>query len=89
MTIDAKIDDGGLAFPYPEIRGPNGEGIMEGASGMSLRDYFAAKALQGILAGPCSRDGASLREWSDIPEHAYRIADLMIARRSAVIQGER
>lgn len=77
------INDGGLAFPYPEIRGPNGEGIMEGAPGMSLRDYFAAKALQGILAGPCSRPGTSLKEWFDVPEIAYGIADQMLAVRSA------
>lgn len=39
----ADLEDGGPAFP-----------IMAGGAdlpGMSLRDYFAAKALQGILAG--------------------------------------
>ena len=31
-------------------------------SGMSLRDYFAAKAMQGILSGPASREGANINE---------------------------
>jgi len=47
----------------------------------TLRDKFAAKAMQGILCGPCSRDGVSLVEWMDVPVHAYAIADAMLAAR--------
>lgn len=46
-----QINDGGPAFPVsPEIY--NGTGLC----GMTLRDYFAAAALQGLLAydGDCS-----------------------------------
>jgi hypothetical protein len=82
-TATAATDNGGPAFPVPEVRGPDGCGIVEGAPGMSLRDWFAGQALAGILAGPCSREGASLSEWADIPEHAYRIADMMLARKRA------
>lgn len=49
---------------------------------MTLRDWFAGQILNGVLAGPCSRDGASLSEWNDIPAHAYRLADLMLAERA-------
>ncbi|MDT6922743.1 hypothetical protein [Pseudomonas atacamensis] len=44
---------------------------------MTLRDYFAAKALQGMLAGD--------RDWSVdyAPKEAYRFADAMLAARSA------
>lgn len=41
---------GGPAFPVPEYE--CAPGITVGAQeGMSLRDYFAAKALQGLLSG--------------------------------------
>jgi hypothetical protein len=51
--------------------------------GMTLRDYFAAKALQGILA--------SSAEWSDVSwdackarvEDSYNIADKMLEVREA------
>lgn len=42
--------DGGAAFPRPDERGPMGEGIREGADGMTLRDWFAGQALSGICA---------------------------------------
>lgn len=47
--------------------------------GMTLRDYFAAKALNGLLAGQF-RDTGSLN-LKELPEEAYKIADAMIAAR--------
>lgn len=46
--------------------------------GMSLRDYFAAKALQGICASNPSE------EWTDerIADEAYRLADAMLKART-------
>lgn len=55
-----------------------------GWSGMSLLDYFAGQALLGILSGPASRDGASMKEWFDAPEAAYRLASKMIEVRAAL-----
>lgn len=43
----ATIDDGGPAFPHP-TECSDGRGIPH--LGMTLRDYFAAKAMQGIIA---------------------------------------
>ena len=43
--------------------------------GMTLRDYFAAAALQGILA---NGGGAS---WDDDATHAYLCADAMLKAR--------
>jgi len=40
-------DDGGPAFPCAGIITPDGIAF----EGMTLRDYFAAAALQGFLAG--------------------------------------
>lgn len=41
------INDGGTAFPVRELNG-NGRPEMTGF-GMTLRDYFAAKAMQSML----------------------------------------
>lgn len=46
-----RIDNGGPAFPEAGLSGlPNGE-FIHGREGMTLRDYFAAKAMQGFIAG--------------------------------------
>ena len=45
--------------------------------GMSIRDYFAAAALQGILA-----DGGSA-SWDDDAKNAFRAADAMLKAKEA------
>jgi len=68
------------AFPHPG--GAGDFTVQKSHMGMSLRDYFAAQALNGILSGPASRDGVPMTEWFDAPEVAYRLADKMLAVRS-------
>jgi len=46
-------------------------------SGMDLRDYFAAAALQGMLA----EDGGGAASNKDLAEFAYEIADAMLEAR--------
>jgi hypothetical protein len=73
------INDGGSAFPYKRQIRCNGEVIdyvME--SGLSIRDYFAAAALQGFLA----YDGGGKSCLQDA-ELAYQAADAMIRAREA------
>ena len=66
--------DGGPAFPCNTDE--NRDASYCGECGMSLRDYFAAKALQGLLAAPdTSWDHESFAE------RAYRFADAMIGAR--------
>ena len=63
------------AFPtnqYANGISPSGFDI-----GMTLRDYFAAKALQGLLAGTTTSDG------NMIVKDAYAIADAMLKAREA------
>jgi hypothetical protein len=48
------------------------------AYGMDLRDYFAAAAMQGILAG--HQDGAHPNIYS-LARDAYRVADAMLKER--------
>ena len=42
----SKIDDGGTAYPYREA---DGSGQYRDHFGMTLRDYFAAAALTGLI----------------------------------------
>lgn len=65
--------DGGPAFPFPVLHG-NGAPM-----GMTLRDYFAAKALQGMSANPYYDD----YDFDRIADMAYGQADAMLAARSA------
>jgi hypothetical protein len=46
--------------------------------GMTLRDYFAAKAMQALLAKADSYMG-----WDTIPADAYEMADAMLKARQA------
>ena len=47
--------------------------------GMTLRDYFAAKALQGMLA----ESGGGALHNTNLSEFAYLIADAMMKAREA------
>jgi hypothetical protein len=65
---DKPIDDGGPAFPH------DSQGFHY--LGMTLRDYFAAAVLQGMLSDNRCNDTAE--NFSDI---AYKFADVMLERR--------
>ena len=70
-----KKEDGGPAYPsleYDVI--DRGEAIGQYASGqgMSLRDWYAGMALQGILSNGQSSDRWNIEEW------AYKLADAML-----------
>lgn len=85
-----KINDGGPAFPLSRT-----SSISKNYEGMTLRDYFAAKAMQGMLAVPDNQrygDRAdktlSIEEWQQwcvtgVVEHAYRVADAMLRVRGS------
>ncbi len=68
-----KINDGGPAFPLQSI-GPE---FAPGYAGMSLRDYFAAKAMQGFCAMEVSIECSA----DDIADDAYEMADAMLRAR--------
>jgi len=51
---------------------------VSGQTGMDLRDYFAAAAMQGVLAG--MEKGQELQV-PLVPTIAYKIADLMMEAR--------
>lgn len=56
---------------------PKGQSDYSENRGMTLRDYFAAKAMQGVLSSPS--DPASFEA---VGVFAYKVADAMIAERN-------
>ncbi len=58
------------AFPFSIPQDP-----ADFEYGMTLRDYFAAKAMQGVIATGRNTD------WQGIAEFAYDIADSMLKER--------
>jgi hypothetical protein len=59
------------AFPLP-IKWAN-----ENYHGMTLRDYFAAKAMQSFLVDQCHDAG----QWDLDAKAAYKVADAMLKAR--------
>ena len=64
-----KKDTGGMAFPVPETE------FNLFHEGMTLRDYFAAKAMAASLGA---------RNWGkdSLAEQSYKMADAMLKARS-------
>jgi len=72
-------DKSGPAFPlHPNLAPTLGCVNSVSDSGMSVRDYFAAKALQGIYA----HTGGEPPDWAeddiDVAEQCYQMADAML-----------
>jgi len=86
-----EINDTDAAFPHPSLWGVNIDGVkceLRGVQkGMSLRDYFAAAALTGLLADPTSSvaeedenaDAGDVQ--ADYAAVAYQYADAMLKAR--------
>lgn len=77
-------DDGGPAFPvadfdYQAFKPGNADELKRLLSGMTLRDYFAAKAMEGLIACP-DTDWNSHRERAAF---AYAQADEMLRARQS------
>jgi hypothetical protein len=68
------INDGGPAFPHTT----QWDGITPAINyhGISMRDYFAAAALQGLLA-----DNGGGESWDSDAKNAYNAADAMLKAR--------
>lgn len=68
----SEINTGGSAFPETTIAGPRPMKSLN--QGMTLRDYFAARALQVFLNNPET-------DWDEDVRDAYAVADKMIKER--------
>ncbi len=73
-------ETGGTAFPALARWTRDGRCVPAlNNEGMTLRDYFAAKAMQGILAGTLLPDAVWLQD--EVAENAYNMADAMLKAR--------
>lgn len=61
------------AFPLPL-----GSETIEGCAGMTLRDYFAAKAMQGEIS-----NSEGFEKPESLAKFAYEVADAMLRAREA------
>ena len=77
MTDAERAACGGTAFPAP----------AGGPPGMTLRDFFAAHAAGGILAGLVGDDAVKLRPEAPAAM-AFWVADALLAARAAPPAGE-
>lgn len=78
--MEAKLN-GGPAFPLQSI-GPD---FAPGYAGMTLRDYFAAKAMQAWVGATVQRcaDGLGMEGPETIAGFSYCMADAMLAARAS------
>ncbi len=88
--MENEIKDGGAAFPGTQYA--NGISPTGHSEGMTLRDYFAAKVLSGIMsnAGALSHFShnatGSARSTDDkIASAVYAMADAMLAAREGKV----
>ena len=70
----SNTNTGGPAFPYEYFDKQLNQNRI--AVGMTLRDYFAAKAMQGYVGQGKSYD------FADIAQASYQMADAMLSARS-------
>ncbi|WP_175787379.1 hypothetical protein [Burkholderia anthina] len=66
--------DGGSAFPFHH---KYSDGGVEMSDGMTLRDYFAGKAMNSIMSNP------KCQGYDHAATEAYRMADAMLHARGA------
>lgn len=76
------------AFPTPSVVAPDGTTHDNGKEGMTLRDYFAAKALAALITGEGANDfrfndgtGDNERMYR-FAQTAYMMADWMLKART-------
>jgi len=80
-------ENGGSAFPIERKIDSNGFEIQPYEYGMTLRDYFAGKALQGFIArgetsyGKRLSDDGTSSQPITISERCYELADAMLEER--------
>ena len=69
-----KKDTGGPAFPAHHFD------MTDGEHGMDLRDYFAAKAMQGLIQRGFTEFGNAASQYANL---AFEYADAMLKARKA------
>ena len=76
-------NDGGPAFPHTRVYSDTPNDLMHQylpMSGMTLRDYFAAKAMQAVIAAS-DNEAVEKSGPGSIADIAYEFADAMLLAR--------
>lgn len=82
MASSQRPPDGGPAFPARGIEiDKNGLDWSVESKGMTLRDYFAAHALTGVIANDSCGEGITKHGISGLCTASYAIADAMLKAR--------
>jgi hypothetical protein len=77
----SNTNTGGSAFPFTDYDS-HGD-VMDIHSGMTLRDYFAANAMQAIITNSDQASIAIDEVGGWVGKYAYEVADSMLKARSA------
>ena len=77
-----KIDDGGMAFPCEQSQNVDGNWNGTFEPGMTLLDYFAAKAMQSLLEGYLTNES----NLENVISTAWVVADKMIEAKAAFLK---
>lgn len=79
------INNGGPAFPHIDMEWVAEEQQWKkpASTGMTLRDYFAAKAMQGMLIGEIAVPESSNEPFDNLASASYMLADAMLKARDA------
>ncbi len=76
---------GGPAFPYSRVHKGEKENQIVDSQGMTLRDYFAAKAMQSALLASKPENPVERMDiyTQSVAEISYEMADAMLRVREA------
>ncbi|HCT7429043.1 hypothetical protein ACU6XI_09720 [Klebsiella aerogenes] len=74
-------DNSGPAFPYSGIHKGEKENMIVDSHGMTLRDYFAAKAMQAMISNQSIIDSDSDGAVNFAASASYKFSDAMLKAR--------
>jgi len=74
------LNDGGPAFPYRCSTGIGADDTVHFATGMSLRQFYAAMAMQGLASATMNGDGDTPADWDWklMSKTAFGMADALL-----------
>lgn len=82
MTTTSNPPENPPAFPTHSVgKEPGTEPFQVSEGGLTMRDYFAAKALQGMCANAGIMDCWPKGFADELAEQSFRVADAMLAAR--------
>jgi|688.fasta_scaffold2078850_1 hypothetical protein len=82
MVSKSILNNNHPAFPVQAYAGDASNPKVRPNTGMSIRDYFAAKAMEGILSNP--EEFGETAPPKEIADFSFQIANAMLERRERV-----